>query len=432
MEIDRAILDTIRGRSEPILVIEAPPRHGKSELVSKYLPAWYLGTFPDRQVMLAGYEANFARSWGRRARELLDEWGPALFSVTVRDDVRAANDWGLEGRAGGMLTAGAGGPMTGRGAHLLIIDDPIKNAEDAQSETIRDKLWDWWQSTASTRIEPNGCAIIIATRWHTDDLSGRLIANSQTPDGQPIRRLHLPAFAEADDVLGRTAGDPLWPERWPPEKLDRQRKSLEDPWWNALYQQNPGLGSLAHWPPEYFPETLFAEAWPDAFEKRVVGCDPATGDRLGDYSAAVFLGRIDERYWVDSILERSPPELFVARALDLVSRHDAKILMVEKNLYGTLLQKEFQMQIDARGIEGVVVHHATNVTPKSHRIARLGPYLRNGQFRFKSTEANRLLVRQLREFPAGRHDDGPDALEFALRIFVTPATPPVCHHESRQ
>ena len=158
------MLETICGRSPPLLVIEAPPRHGKSELISHYLPAWYLGTHPDRQVILTGYESSFARTWGRKARGLLEEWGEALFGVRVRGNLRAANDWGLEGFRGGMLTAGAGGPLTGRGAHLLIVDDPIKNSSDACSEVLRDRLWDWWESTASTRLEPGGCAIVIATR----------------------------------------------------------------------------------------------------------------------------------------------------------------------------------------------------------------------------------------------------------------------------
>src|SRR5262249_39293348 len=158
-----------------ILVIEAPPRHGKSELISKYLPAWFLGTFPQKRVMLAAYGASFARSWGRKARELLEEHGTQLFGVRVRDDLRSSSEWGLWGSEGGMVSSGVGGPMTGRGADLLIVDDPVKSSDQSRSETIREAQWDWWQSTASTRIEPGGCTIVIATRWHEDDLSGRLI-----------------------------------------------------------------------------------------------------------------------------------------------------------------------------------------------------------------------------------------------------------------
>jgi hypothetical protein len=213
--IDRAIVDTVLGRTAPILVIEAPPRHGKSELVSRYLPAWFLGLFPSQRVMLVGYGAGFARSWGRKSRALLLEHGRDSFGVEVSREERAASDWGLSGHEGGLLTAGIGGPLTGRGANLLIVDDPIKNAEQAHSDTIRNNHWDWWQSTASTRIEPGGCAIIIATRWHHDDLSGRLFQAAESGDGAPVRRLRLPAIAEENDPLGRSPGEALWPERWP-------------------------------------------------------------------------------------------------------------------------------------------------------------------------------------------------------------------------
>ncbi len=135
------------------VIVSMPPQHGKSELCSKYLPAWYLGTFPDRRVILTSYEADFASGWGRKARDLLEQHG-SMFGVKVSKRSKAVNRWDLEGRDGGMTTAGVGGPITGKGAHLLIIDDPIKNDEEARSPMIRQKQWDWWQSTASTRLRP--------------------------------------------------------------------------------------------------------------------------------------------------------------------------------------------------------------------------------------------------------------------------------------
>lgn len=276
--IDRAIMDTIRRRSAPILVIEAPPRHGKSELVSRYLPAWFLGRFPDKRVLLAAYGAGFARQWGRKARELLEEHGPSLFGVAVRGDLRSASEWGLVGREGGMVTSGVGGPMTGRGADLLIIDDPIKNSQQSDSETIRDSLWDWWQSTASTRIEPGGCAILIATRWNVDDLSGRLIRDSESGNGQKVSRLRLPALAEEHDVLGRSFGAALWPERYSSEYLERQRQALNPAWWQALYQQRPAAANSLGWEECYFGPDLWPEHWPDLFESAVVAVDPSIGE----------------------------------------------------------------------------------------------------------------------------------------------------------
>jgi len=415
LAIEQAVLETICGRSPPLLVIEAPPRHGKSELISHYLPAWYLGTHPDRQVILTGYESSFARTWGRKARGLLEEWGEALFGVRVRGNLRAANDWGLEGFRGGMLTAGAGGPLTGRGAHLLIVDDPIKNSSDACSEVLRDRLWDWWESTASTRLEPGGCAIVIATRWHRDDLSGRIL---QLNDREPglARRLHLPALAEADDVLGRAEGAPLWPERWPRDRLEtmRRHKSLE--WWNAMYQQNPGRGEYSLWPDNYFPEQLWCVDWPDRFEQSLVACDLATGLSAGDYAAAVFVGRRGEEFWADAVLERLPPELFLGRVLDLVEAHGAQGVLLELSLYDSLICRELDRQKEERGLHGLTTLTVRNSTRKEVRLCRLGSVLRHHRLHLRPSPGARLLLSQMQEFPQGRHDDGPDALEMGLRM----------------
>ena len=230
LAMDRAITETIVGRSPKVLLIEAPPRHGKSELVSKYLPAWFLGTFPDRRVMLTSYEAGFARSWGRRVQEVFERWGPRYFGVRLNRRVRAASEWTIEGHEGGMFTAGVGGPLTGKGADLLIIDDPVKNSQTGLSETLREGQWDWWQSTASTRLEPGGTVILIGTRWHEYDLAGRLL-ESEKNGGWPVRRLRLPALAEVPDALGRAEGEALWPERWPRSVLEERARASDPYWW---------------------------------------------------------------------------------------------------------------------------------------------------------------------------------------------------------
>ncbi len=213
-----------------------PPRHGKSELISKAFPAWYLGTFPDRRILLASYEADFAAGWGRKARLLLEEYGPDLWGVEVDKRSSAADRWDIAGHDGGMGTAGVGGALTGKGSHVLVIDDPIKNAEEAASQTIRDKIHDWYLSTAYTRLEsdPEGAVIIVMTRWHEDDLLGRELTG-----GEEWRVLNFPAVAEENDCLGREPGDPLWPERFSKERLERIAAKIGPYWWAALYQQRP-------------------------------------------------------------------------------------------------------------------------------------------------------------------------------------------------
>lgn len=214
-----------------------PPRHGKSEFISKYFPAWFLGTFPDRRVILAGHEADFAMTWGRKVRDLLQEFGPSVFGVGVRRDSTAANRWTVDKHMGGMDTAGVGGSITGKGSDLLVIDDPIKNAKDANSKTFRDSLWDWYTSTAYTRIEPHGSVILVMTRWHADDLGGRIKLNET--DLEPWVHLHLPAFAMPGDVLGRHEGAALWPERYNEKVLEDRRQILGSYWFSALFQGLP-------------------------------------------------------------------------------------------------------------------------------------------------------------------------------------------------
>lgn len=217
------------------LMIFMPPRHGKSMLTSQYFPAWFLGHNPEKRVIFTSYEAEFAASWGRKARNVLTEYGPKLFNIAVSSESSAASSWDIADHSGGMSTAGVGGPITGKGAHLLIIDDPVKNAEEAQSKTYRDKAAEWYKSTAYTRLEPGGAVIVIQTRWHEDDLSGRLL--QEEPDKWTV--ISFPALAEEGDPLGRQPGEALSPRRYSAEDLHEIKTTLGPYWFSALYQQHP-------------------------------------------------------------------------------------------------------------------------------------------------------------------------------------------------
>lgn len=238
--LNRKLVDLAAGRITRLLVL-MPPRHGKSELCSKYFTSWYLGTFPERSVILASYEANFAAKWGRDTRAVLDQWGPSIFGVTPSRRTTGGHAWELlEG--GGMVTTGVRGPITGRGCHLLCLDDPVKNAQEAQSPTYRASTWDWWRSTAYTRLEPEGSALVVLTHWHEDDVAGRIMADMKA-GGEQWEVVKLAAICEPQDVkedpLGREAGQALWPKRYSAKRLT-EIKSVAGPyWWSALYQQRP-------------------------------------------------------------------------------------------------------------------------------------------------------------------------------------------------
>jgi hypothetical protein len=239
------------GHANRRFIIQVSVRHGKSILGSKWLPAWFLSLFPHMNVIHATYEADFAAHWGREVKNILNEHSKK-FNLRVAQDSAAAKSWRLDyvenggeagtyRRGGGMHTCGVGGPITGRGANLFIVDDPIKNAEEAQSEVYREKMWQWWNQTARTRIEPGGSIVFIMARWHEDDLAGRLIEHaSKTPEADQWDVISLPAIAEEDDQMGRKPGEPLWPERYTIQALNQIKAGEPTGYtWSALYQQRP-------------------------------------------------------------------------------------------------------------------------------------------------------------------------------------------------
>ena len=217
------------------LMVAMPPRHGKSYTLSQFFPAWYLLNNPEKRIILASYSDSLASSFSRRIREIVSEVGPWL-DLGLSHDNNKQNEWEIEGYHGGVVSAGVGTGITGRGADLLVVDDPLKDAKEAQSNATKDGLWDWWESTATTRVEPGGNKVVVETRWADDDLVGRIEAS---PDADKWWILSLPALAEEDDPLGREVGEALCPERYDRDTLEDLR-AIRDPFWfSALYQQQP-------------------------------------------------------------------------------------------------------------------------------------------------------------------------------------------------
>ncbi len=214
------------------IVVNAPPRHGKSMGTSLWLPAWYLGLHPDHRVILASHGDRFATKWGRAVRQRFED-DPDVLTI-VSQDRSAANDW-YTTEGGGMLSVGVGGSVTGEGAQLTIIDDPVKSWEEALSPTKRERLVDWFNATLYTRSEPGGSIVVNMTRWHEADLSGYLL-DEHEDDWEHIR---LPALAEENDPLGREPGEALCPERFPVDALQQIRSAMSEYLFAGLYQQRP-------------------------------------------------------------------------------------------------------------------------------------------------------------------------------------------------
>lgn len=261
--------------------------------------------------MLASYESTFAQLWGERARDVLQEWGPTVFGVHVHPKRNAAADWRIANHLGRMRCTGVTGGITGRGADLLIIDDPIKDAVEASSEVYRNRAWDWYTSTARSRLEPGGIIIVIQTRWHQEDLIGRLRRQAEL-GGEQWDSLTLPALTDTDDLvavdpLGRSFGQALWPERYDEDALNAIKNEIPSHWWNALYQQRPTPpgGNMAK--TAWFP---IVQALPNGEPKRcrfwdIGGDEKKVGSRRSDpdWTVGARLARFpDGRIFIEDII----------------------------------------------------------------------------------------------------------------------------------
>lgn len=409
------------------LIITMPPRHGKSELCSKYFPAWYLGNFPDRRIILTSYEATFAASWGRKARDVFEEVGLALFDKTVSQVSGAAAAWDIQGHQGGMNTAGVGGPITGKGAHVLIIDDPIKNQDDARSETIRTTAKNWYMSTAYTRLEaePEGAIILIMTRWHEDDLAGWLLKLAEDdPEADQWEVFNLPAIAEetrdkqgrlVPDAIGREPGEALWPKRFPIERLQRIKRSLEMGafWFSAMYQQRPQPATGSIWKLPWFK---VADGLPTSYDSMVQAWDTAQKqNELNDYSACATVGMKTNTAYVLNVYRARLDSPNLLRAIKEQYRlWRPQIIVIEDASSGTsayqTLKKESKLP---------VVLQSTQGKDKVARANIVTPYVEGGRVLFAPGAWYSDLVAELLSFPLGTHDDMNDALVYALiRLFT--------------
>jgi predicted phage terminase large subunit-like protein len=422
------------------LVVEMPPRHGKSELVSRWFPAWYLGRHPEQRVILTSYAAEFARTWGRRARDVLREHGEQQFGVRVKHQTEAANDWELEGGDGGMLTAGVGGPITGRGADAFVSDDAVKNAEEAASPTIQARNAEWWDSTASTRFEPDAIALVMATRWHQADMTGHILAKQQAllaEDGDKDIQgrggaedefwfvLRLPALAEEDDVLGREPEQALWPARFPVPSLERIKLNIGSYFFGALYQQDPTPSEGGLIPRQWWQRY---HVMPVKTERGGIFIDTATDDEIGqDFTAIATWRTSGLEFYVERVVNARlafPDQ--VRAVLDAVmasrSSEDGPGLPVyiEETPWALPLIKTLRSHIS----------QVIGVKPGGHsKVARAmaaTPYI-EAKSVFVPDTANWVgdFIEQHAGFPHALHDDMVDTTSLALHVLGTRARVPV-------
>lgn len=293
-------------------MIFMPPRHGKSMTISETAPSWFIGKQPNRRVIAASYGDSLAKKFGNANKKKITAYGGEFFDVGIDPNVSMKTNWGIDNYRGGMISAGIGGAITGEGADLLLIDDPIKNRAEAESETYRNNVWEEWQNTLLTRLHPGGRVIIILTRWHEKDLAGKLLEqDGRVEDGGLWDVLDLPAEAEENDLLGRAVGEPLWPEHgYGHEWIEATKKAVGSYTWASLFQQHPRPRDAVRmlkreWfkiVPDYPRDARGVRFWDLAATEQKDGKDP-------DYTAGAYVVEKDGIYWiVDMRRTRTTPK----------------------------------------------------------------------------------------------------------------------------
>jgi len=418
------------------LIVSMPPRHGKSELISRRLPAYLLGLNPNESIIASSYSADLASRNNRDVQRVIDsQYYRNLFPDTQLNSqntrtisglyLRNSDLFEIVGHRGVYRSAGVGGGITGMGGKWLLIDDPVKNREEADSATYRQATWDWYTSTMYTRQAPDARILIVMTRWHSDDLVGRLIELSgNDPKADQWQVINLPAIStdERPQYDPRKAGQELWPEKFDIFELERMKASIGEYQWAALYQQTPRAGGGTEWPDSYFPRQIWFDDWPNTITLKTIAVDPSKGKDggHGDYSAIVRLGRDrDGTLYCEADLARRSSEAIIDATLESYAGFNADAVAVEANQFQELLAAQIASRARAAGLPIPIVP-LVNTVSKLTRIRRLGPYLGQHSIRFKaSSPGTKLLVDQLRDFPTANHDDGPDALEMALRVMIS-------------
>lgn len=392
------------------LMIFLPPRHSKSLTVSETFPSFFIGKNLNRRVILVSYGDNLARRFGRANRNKLEEFGNEIFGVKLSNDNFSATNWSINGYRGGMVSTGIGGAITGEGADLLIIDDPIKNRKEADSKTYRDMVWHEWQNTLYTRLQPAGAVIIILTRWHEDDLAGRLL-NPEYGVVEDWDIIRLPALAEENDLLGRKEGEPLWPEfGFDLEWAEATKKAIGTRAWVSLYQQRPAPaeGSIVNrewWQfyterPRYFDEVI--QSWDLTFKE--------TND--GSYVVGQVWGRKGaDKYLIDQVRARMDFTKTLAAIKSLTAKYpEARLKLIEDTANGPAIINTLKKEIS-----GIVPVKATG--SKEARASAVSPDIEAGNVYLPSPAIAPWIhdfIEEWAAFPNGQNNDIVDATSQAL------------------
>lgn len=441
-------LDLVRTGVIRFLLVEAPPRHSKSLHVSQLFPAHIVGNNPDQSVIVGSYTGDLATKHGRETRNILmSDSYQKLFKTRLAPDSTAKGSWntqkwvepgdGTEGywknAKGAYNAAGVGGSITGKGADYGIIDDYLKDRKEAESQLVRDNLWDWFRSVFRTRLTPTGALVVMGTRWHLDDLIGRILETEPWVDYFDFLdsgigeakwvRLRLMAIAEEDQPPYRKAGEALWPTRYDLAELEDIKKSLGPYEWEALYQQRPVSSETQEFKPGWYRYRTHTEVAALKRKMRLLSVDTAASKSAG----ADFTGLCDNLVDTDSKwnlkawkLKIAPDQLIeLLFSLHLANKYDR--IGIEEGMYTLVLKPFLDKAQRERGIFLPIVPLKHNSTQKEVRIRGLiPPYAAETIYHIEG-ECSELEFEQA-AFPNGKHDDVLDAAAYQVQLVASVKT----------
>lgn len=399
------VLEEVEKGNIKRLVINMPPQRGKTRLTSEIFTAWFFARNPDKRIILTGYGADVAERYSRGARDIVlsDRFKDVFPDKALAQDAQSVSFWQLDGHKGYVRATGIGGPITSFGADVIIIDDPFKDRQEADSEIARRAVWDWYTSVALTRLSPNATVIVIQTRWHEDDLTGRVLA--QSPDKWKV--IHFPAVYPDGSVL--------WPEKWKKEDYDEIKREIGPRDWEALYQGNPVPAEGG----------LFKRDW-----LKVVDQVPklkfwirywdlaATTKEHGDYTVGAKVGVDDNGclYVADVIRFRAEWPEARRRILETVALDgpNTRVGIEKVGMQLTAIQ-------DLRNNDAfltVPLHEVRPDRDKQSRAMAWAARAAEGRLAILAGPWNRDFIDEAVVFPFGAHDDIIDAISGAVSLLV--------------
>lgn len=417
-------LEALERREIRNLAVFMPPRHSKTYHCSERFPAWCLGRNPKQHCLVVGYNQDLANVVSRRIRDVVGDERYPFADISIRDDSRAVEQWTLN-KGGGLIAAGIGGSITGKGAHLLVLDDVIKSREDIDSLEKRDKMWEWFAEVAFTRLMPGGACLYVTTRWSDDDLAARVIASS---DEWTV--LRLPAIAEEYDPLGREPGTALWPSAYPIERLQKIREVQGSRSFAALYQQNPtpadGTMVKAEWLAHRYDSIPKIERWVPSksifalpgtvrcVEREplvVQAVDASWGQGTSsDYSAIVTAFYDYQNFYIADVWRGRVPHPELVKMIEAkYAQYRPRMVIIEKAQAGTAVLQSLQI------LNRIPVYGVAPRSSKESRLDAVLPLFEAGRVQFpRQAPWLEATLEELLRFPNAAHDDIVDALAYAL------------------